>query len=157
MIGDVVGDYFFICPTNHFAQVAAERGMKVYYYFFTHVSCFIIYYIINSPSKTRSIGNKRPKKVFLHWFESNILNNFTFFVKLFIFRFLFSFVLLWLYNEWLKATNASKLLSNSSQLTGCTESFPLKFIRKEISGKYYPNTNQSSQINVVSWTTVCQI
>lgn len=38
MIGDVVGDYFFICPTNLFAQIAAERGMKVYYYFFTHVS-----------------------------------------------------------------------------------------------------------------------
>lgn len=36
MIGDVVGDYFFICPTNDFAAVAAERGMKVYYYFFTH-------------------------------------------------------------------------------------------------------------------------
>lgn len=38
MIGDVVGDYFFICPTNLFAQVAADRGMKVYYYYFTHVS-----------------------------------------------------------------------------------------------------------------------
>ncbi|XP_022919632.1 acetylcholinesterase [Onthophagus taurus] len=36
MIGDVVGDYFFICPTNLFAQVAAERGMKVFYYYFTH-------------------------------------------------------------------------------------------------------------------------
>ncbi|XP_017769709.1 PREDICTED: acetylcholinesterase-like [Nicrophorus vespilloides] len=36
MIGDVVGDYFFICPTNLFANVAADRGMKVYYYFFTH-------------------------------------------------------------------------------------------------------------------------
>lgn len=38
MVGDVVGDYFFICPTNDFAELAAERGMKVYYYFFTHVS-----------------------------------------------------------------------------------------------------------------------
>lgn len=38
MIGDVVGDYFFICPTNYFAEAMAERGMKVYYYFFTHVS-----------------------------------------------------------------------------------------------------------------------
>uniref|UniRef100_A0AAU6PBV9 Carboxylic ester hydrolase n=1 Tax=Protohermes xanthodes TaxID=1452977 RepID=A0AAU6PBV9_9NEOP len=36
MIGDVVGDYFFICPTNHFAQMFAEHGIKVYYYFFTH-------------------------------------------------------------------------------------------------------------------------
>ncbi|XP_012251618.2 acetylcholinesterase [Athalia rosae] len=35
MIGDVVGDYFFICPSTHFAQLFAERGMKVYYYFFT--------------------------------------------------------------------------------------------------------------------------
>lgn len=37
MIGDVVGDYYFICPTNHFAQTFAEHGMKVYYYFFTQV------------------------------------------------------------------------------------------------------------------------
>ncbi|XP_044742596.1 acetylcholinesterase [Chrysoperla carnea] len=36
MIGDVVGDYFFICPTNHFAQTFADHGIKVYYYFFTH-------------------------------------------------------------------------------------------------------------------------
>ncbi|XP_046683758.1 acetylcholinesterase-like [Homalodisca vitripennis] len=35
MIGDVVGDYFFICPTNHFAQAFADHGLKVYYYFFT--------------------------------------------------------------------------------------------------------------------------
>ncbi|XP_031333884.1 acetylcholinesterase-like [Photinus pyralis] len=36
MIADVVGDYFFICPTNYFAEAMAERGMKVYYYYFTH-------------------------------------------------------------------------------------------------------------------------
>nr|XP_023021546.1 acetylcholinesterase [Leptinotarsa decemlineata] len=36
MIGDVVGDYFFVCPTNNFAEVAADRGMKVFYYYFTH-------------------------------------------------------------------------------------------------------------------------
>ncbi|XP_066999998.1 acetylcholinesterase [Anabrus simplex] len=35
MIADVVGDYFFICPTNHFAQKFADNGMKVYYYYFT--------------------------------------------------------------------------------------------------------------------------
>ncbi|XP_015603325.1 acetylcholinesterase [Cephus cinctus] len=35
MVADVVGDYFFICPSIHFAQLFAERGMKVYYYFFT--------------------------------------------------------------------------------------------------------------------------
>ncbi|KAL1140857.1 hypothetical protein AAG570_000785 [Ranatra chinensis] len=35
MIGDVVGDYFFICPTNLFAQTFAQHGFKVYYYFFT--------------------------------------------------------------------------------------------------------------------------
>lgn len=47
MIGDVVGDYFFICPTNHFAQAFAEHGMKVYYYFFTHVSVYLSkYYVI---------------------------------------------------------------------------------------------------------------
>ncbi|KAF7286246.1 hypothetical protein GWI33_006543 [Rhynchophorus ferrugineus] len=36
MVGNVVGDYFFICPMNDFAELAAERGMKVYYYYFTH-------------------------------------------------------------------------------------------------------------------------
>nr|BAI63723.1 ace-orthologous acetylcholinesterase [Nephotettix cincticeps]BAI63724.1 ace-orthologous acetylcholinesterase [Nephotettix cincticeps]BAI63725.1 ace-orthologous acetylcholinesterase [Nephotettix cincticeps]BAI63726.1 ace-orthologous acetylcholinesterase [Nephotettix cincticeps]BAI63731.1 ace-orthologous acetylcholinesterase [Nephotettix cincticeps] len=35
MIGDVVGDYFFICPTNLFAQAFADHGLKVFYYFFT--------------------------------------------------------------------------------------------------------------------------
>ncbi|KAI5727565.1 hypothetical protein M8J77_003817 [Diaphorina citri] len=35
LISDAVGDYFFICPTNHFAQTYASRGGKVYYYFFT--------------------------------------------------------------------------------------------------------------------------
>lgn len=34
-VADVVGDYFFICPSTHFAQLFADRGMKVYYYFFT--------------------------------------------------------------------------------------------------------------------------
>ncbi|XP_020279976.1 acetylcholinesterase-like [Pseudomyrmex gracilis] len=34
-IADIVGDYFFICPSTHFSQVFADRGMKVYYYFFT--------------------------------------------------------------------------------------------------------------------------
>ncbi|NP_001303635.1 acetylcholinesterase-like precursor [Cimex lectularius] len=35
MVGDIIGDYFFICPTNQFAQMFAEHGLKVYYYFFT--------------------------------------------------------------------------------------------------------------------------
>ncbi|XP_011255026.1 acetylcholinesterase [Camponotus floridanus] len=34
-VADVVGDYYFICPSTHFAQLFADRGMKVYYYFFT--------------------------------------------------------------------------------------------------------------------------
>ena len=38
MVGNIVGDYFFVCPVNDFAEVAAERGMKVFYYYFTHVS-----------------------------------------------------------------------------------------------------------------------
>ncbi|XP_008552319.1 acetylcholinesterase [Microplitis demolitor] len=37
-IADIVGDYFFICPSTLFAQLFAERGMKVYYYFFTQRS-----------------------------------------------------------------------------------------------------------------------
>ncbi|XP_077288584.1 acetylcholinesterase-like isoform X2 [Arctopsyche grandis] len=36
MIADIVGDYFFICPTNHFAEVMSAAGLRVYYYFFTH-------------------------------------------------------------------------------------------------------------------------
>ncbi|KAK6632499.1 hypothetical protein RUM43_013266 [Polyplax serrata] len=35
MISDIVGDYYFICPTNYFAQLMADRGTKVYYYFFS--------------------------------------------------------------------------------------------------------------------------
>lgn len=38
MISDAVGDYYFICPSIQFAQLFADRGMKVYYYYFTHVS-----------------------------------------------------------------------------------------------------------------------
>ena len=38
MVADIVGDYFFICPSIHFAQLFADRGMNVYYYFFTQVS-----------------------------------------------------------------------------------------------------------------------
>ena len=37
MIGDVVGDYYFTCPANYFAQKFAEHGMNVYYYYFTQV------------------------------------------------------------------------------------------------------------------------
>ncbi|KAK0162670.1 hypothetical protein PV327_006428 [Microctonus hyperodae] len=37
-IADVVGDYFFICPSTLSAQLFAERGVKVYYYFFTQRS-----------------------------------------------------------------------------------------------------------------------
>ncbi|XP_050542829.1 acetylcholinesterase-like [Daktulosphaira vitifoliae] len=35
-LGDIVADYFFVCPTNHFANIVADRGARVYYYFFTH-------------------------------------------------------------------------------------------------------------------------
>jgi len=38
MIGDMVGDYFFICPTNHFANMMAEHGVPVYYYYFAQRS-----------------------------------------------------------------------------------------------------------------------
>jgi len=37
-IAEVVGDYFFICPTNLFAEYFAARGTRVYYYYFTQVS-----------------------------------------------------------------------------------------------------------------------
>uniref|UniRef100_T1J8Q3 Carboxylic ester hydrolase n=1 Tax=Strigamia maritima TaxID=126957 RepID=T1J8Q3_STRMM len=35
-VGDMVGDYFFVCPMNHFAQAYAAQGVNVYYYYFTH-------------------------------------------------------------------------------------------------------------------------
>ncbi|XP_065348918.1 acetylcholinesterase isoform X1 [Cloeon dipterum] len=38
MIGDMVGDYFFICPSNHFANTMAESGVPVYYYYFAQRS-----------------------------------------------------------------------------------------------------------------------
>lgn len=37
-LSDVVADYFFVCPTNLFANIVSSRGARVYYYFFTHVS-----------------------------------------------------------------------------------------------------------------------
>ncbi|KAK7047727.1 hypothetical protein SK128_019788 [Halocaridina rubra] len=37
-VADVVGDYFFICPSNLFANLYAEHCDKVFYYFFNHVS-----------------------------------------------------------------------------------------------------------------------
>jgi acetylcholinesterase len=36
-IAEAVGDYFFICPTNMFAEQFAARGTRVYYYYFTQV------------------------------------------------------------------------------------------------------------------------
>ena len=36
-IAEVVGDYFFVCPTNLFAEYFAARGARVYYYYFTQV------------------------------------------------------------------------------------------------------------------------
>jgi acetylcholinesterase len=40
-IAEVVGDYFFICPTNRFAEEFASRGTRVYYYYFTQVRLVI--------------------------------------------------------------------------------------------------------------------
>lgn len=50
MIADVVGDYFFVCPTNYFAEVLADSGVDVYYYYFTHVSVVFIlsHYVVFS-------------------------------------------------------------------------------------------------------------
>lgn len=44
MIADIVGDYFFVCPTNYFAEVLADSGVDVYYYYFTHVSFNVFYH-----------------------------------------------------------------------------------------------------------------
>jgi acetylcholinesterase len=40
-IAKAVADHFFICPTNEFAITLADRGAKVFYYYFTHVSTLI--------------------------------------------------------------------------------------------------------------------
>ncbi|KAL2742222.1 Acetylcholinesterase [Vespula maculifrons] len=61
MIADVVGDYFFICPSIHFAQLFADRGMKVRKYhdfymternqechhsfFYIHIYMYVLMYI----------------------------------------------------------------------------------------------------------------
>lgn len=44
-LSDVVADYFFVCPTNLFANIVSSRGARVYYYFFTHVS--LVFNFIN--------------------------------------------------------------------------------------------------------------
>lgn len=41
LLSDVVADYFFVCPTNLFANIVSSRGARVYYYFFTHVSIIL--------------------------------------------------------------------------------------------------------------------
>lgn len=35
-VGQAVGDHFFICPTNEYTQLLAEKGAAVHYYYFTH-------------------------------------------------------------------------------------------------------------------------
>lgn len=35
-IGRAVGDHFFTCPANDYAQALVERGASLHYYFFTH-------------------------------------------------------------------------------------------------------------------------
>ncbi len=61
-VGQAVGDHFFICPTNEYAQGMTERGASVKYYYFTHVSYnftrFLIFYV------TRDDNHK--KKVFFN-------------------------------------------------------------------------------------------
>lgn len=42
-VGQAVGDHFFICPTNEYAQGMTERGASVKYYYFTHVSYTFFY------------------------------------------------------------------------------------------------------------------
>ncbi|KAJ4437726.1 hypothetical protein ANN_17871 [Periplaneta americana] len=51
-IAEVVGDYFFICPTNLFAEQFAERGNRVYYYYFTQVLSSVCLCRILVPSPT---------------------------------------------------------------------------------------------------------
>ena len=37
MIREVVGDYFFICPSVEWAEQHSEHGNEVYFYQFNHV------------------------------------------------------------------------------------------------------------------------
>nr|CAD7579015.1 unnamed protein product [Timema californicum] len=41
LIGELVGDYFFICPSNLFAQVYS-RHAKLHYYYFTQAQCYVL-------------------------------------------------------------------------------------------------------------------
>ena len=55
MIGDVVGDFFFVCPSNYFAMQYAEHGNQVYYYYFNHVSIkSYISPLTSTPQRTSS-------------------------------------------------------------------------------------------------------
>lgn len=55
-LSDVVADYFFVCPTNLFANIVSSRGARVYYYFFTHVSCFSLF-VHNTNNNNNHINN----------------------------------------------------------------------------------------------------
>lgn len=88
-LSDVVADYFFVCPTNLFANIVSSRGARVYYYFFTHVSYFsLLVYNINNNNRitiARIIYPviQRLQKKYIHttyylfvWINQTIVNHF---------------------------------------------------------------------------------
>lgn len=52
-VGQAVGDHFFICPTNEYAQGMADRGASVLYYYFTHVSLITHILFLHFPTYAR--------------------------------------------------------------------------------------------------------
>ena len=54
-IGEIVGDFYFICPSNYFAQKAAAGGLNVYYYFFTQVTFLNNWIVLKKKLKIESI------------------------------------------------------------------------------------------------------
>jgi len=69
-IADIVGDYFFICPSTYFAELFAARNMKVYYYFFTQVSDYFCYHVLFS-----SIGISHRRRLYTSSKDSGELTN----------------------------------------------------------------------------------
>lgn len=67
-VGQAVGDHFFICPTNEYAQGMTERGASVKYYYFTHVSYYIFAIIF-----------KIKIEIIRYGFPKNEVANFNFF------------------------------------------------------------------------------
>jgi acetylcholinesterase len=75
-IAEVVGDYFFICPTNLFAEKFAEQGTRVYYYYFTQVRpalrLSLSYFVLQLFRENTSLllQGEKPDSIALYFIET---------------------------------------------------------------------------------------